>query len=81
MVFELTTLMVIGTDYTGRCKSNYHTITMNPYTVEDITILVRTIVHIDILGDKRCTGRLECNNISVISVFIVPQDNFSGDRH
>jgi len=25
--FELTTLMVIGTDCTGSCKSNYHTIT------------------------------------------------------
>jgi hypothetical protein len=24
--FELTTLVVIGTDYTGSCKSNYHTI-------------------------------------------------------
>jgi hypothetical protein len=25
--FELATLVVIGTDYTGSCKSNYHTIT------------------------------------------------------
>jgi hypothetical protein len=25
--FELTTLVVIGTNYTGSCKSNYHTIT------------------------------------------------------
>ena len=25
--FELTTLVVIGADYTGRCKSNYHMIT------------------------------------------------------
>ena len=25
--FELTTLVVISTDYTGSCKSNYHTIT------------------------------------------------------
>jgi hypothetical protein len=25
--FELTSLVVIGTDYTGNCKSNYHTIT------------------------------------------------------
>ena len=67
---------------------------MNPYTVEDITILVRTIVHIDILGDKRCTGRFECLTPFLIifqlyqrPVFIVPQasrnrtDNFSGDRH
>ena len=27
MGFELTTLVVIGTDCTGSCKSNYHTIT------------------------------------------------------
>jgi len=26
-VFDLTTLVVIGTDCTGSCKSNYHTIT------------------------------------------------------
>jgi hypothetical protein len=25
--FKLSTLEVIGTDYTGSCKSNYHTIT------------------------------------------------------
>ena len=25
--FELTALVVIGTDYIGSCKSNYHTIT------------------------------------------------------
>jgi hypothetical protein len=27
MGFKLTTLVVIGTDYTGSCNSNYHTIT------------------------------------------------------
>jgi hypothetical protein len=27
---ELTTVLVIGTDYTGRCKPNYHTITTTP---------------------------------------------------
>ena len=26
-MFELTTLVVIGTGYTGSCKSNYHAIT------------------------------------------------------
>ena len=31
--FELTTFVVIGTDFTGSCKSNYHTITITtaPY--------------------------------------------------
>ena len=28
--FELTTSVVIGTDCTGSCKSNYHTITTAP---------------------------------------------------
>ena len=28
--FELTTLVVIGTDFIGSFKSNYHTITMAP---------------------------------------------------
>jgi hypothetical protein len=30
--FELTTLVVIGTDCIGSWKSNYHTITMAPET-------------------------------------------------
>jgi hypothetical protein len=32
--FELTTLVLIGTDYIGSCKSNYHTITTTavPYS-------------------------------------------------
>ena len=30
MGFELTTLVVIGTDCIGSCKSNYHTITTTP---------------------------------------------------
>ena len=29
--FELTTLVVIGTECIGSCKSNYHTTTMAPY--------------------------------------------------
>ena len=39
--FELTTLMVIGTDYTSSCKSNYHTITTTtaPVLVYIISLL------------------------------------------
>jgi hypothetical protein len=35
MGFELTTLVLIGTDYIGSCKSNYHTImtTTTPCTI------------------------------------------------
>jgi len=32
--FELTTSMVIGTDCTGSCKSNYHTITATTAPVD-----------------------------------------------
>ena len=42
--FELTTLVVIGTDYTGSCKSNYHTITTTVAPVifleKDVAVLV-----------------------------------------
>ena len=37
--FELTTLMLIGTDCTGSCKSNYYTIT----TITTTTTLVNTL--------------------------------------
>ena len=33
--FELTTLLVIGTDCIGSCKSNCHTITTSPYVFVD----------------------------------------------
>jgi hypothetical protein len=36
MWFELTTVVVIGTDNTGSCKSNYHTITT--MTAPDLTL-------------------------------------------
>jgi len=41
MEFELTTLLVIGTDCTASCKSNYHTITttMAPKVVYKIIFL------------------------------------------
>jgi len=35
--FELTTSVVIGTDFSGSCKSNYHTITLNKPCFESIT--------------------------------------------
>ena len=33
--FELTTLVVIGTDYTGSCKSNYHMITTTSVNISN----------------------------------------------
>jgi hypothetical protein len=38
--FELTTLVVIGTDCTGSCKSNYHTITKHDSPVRYFVIHV-----------------------------------------
>ena len=35
--FELTTLVVMGTDCTGNCKSNYHTTTTPPERILDCT--------------------------------------------
>ena len=41
MGFELTSLVVIGTDCIGSCKSNYHTITTTPtpLIVKEITLI------------------------------------------
>jgi hypothetical protein len=39
--FELTTLVVIGTDCIGSCKSNYHTTTTAPLQDVDTNKLVR----------------------------------------
>ena len=38
MRLELTTLVVIGTDCTGSCKSNYHTITPTMISIINIKI-------------------------------------------
>ena len=48
MGFELATLVVIGTDYTGSCKSNYHTITAltNPNLI--CGIYIKCNLHLDI---------------------------------
>ena len=45
--FELTTLVVIGTDYTGSCKSNYHMITNN--ILDDINFCFSSITKTQIL--------------------------------
>jgi hypothetical protein len=37
--FELTTLMVIDTDYTGSCKSTYHTIMTTATTIFSCTMV------------------------------------------
>jgi hypothetical protein len=39
--FELTTFVVIGTDYTGSCKSNYPAITMAPVCGNNVKFLLR----------------------------------------
>jgi hypothetical protein len=44
-VFELTTLVVIGTDWIGSCKSNYHTITTTtaPLLFSNCILSINTI--------------------------------------
>ena len=42
-IFELTTLIVIGTDYIGSYKSNYHTTTTAQYPKERGIHLIRLI--------------------------------------
>jgi hypothetical protein len=36
---KLTTLLMIGTDCTGRCKSNYHTITLQHCVVPSLGLV------------------------------------------
>jgi hypothetical protein len=40
--FELTTLVVIGTDFIGSCKFNYHTITATTARNNDLLSIVAT---------------------------------------
>ena len=48
--FELTNLVVIGTDCIGSFKSNYHTITITITTAPYIQMTIENIMHIKILG-------------------------------
>ena len=63
--FELTTLVVIGTDYTDSCKSNYHTITttMAPIAIEwtscwYLICIYVTFVSFGAIGNQIWDGRL-----------------------
>ena len=42
--FELTTLVMIGTDYIGSCKSNYHTITTTSAPMDNFCRLIITVL-------------------------------------
>ena len=59
MGFELTTLVVIGTDCTSSCKSNYHTITttMAPL-INDLHIclkhLFNTLMSLYLINEFKC---------------------------
>ena len=44
--FKLTTLVVIGTDCTGSCKSNYHTITTTTVTIVTIVKQIPSLCRI-----------------------------------
>ena len=45
-VFELTNLVVIGTDYTGSCKSNYHTLFSVIVNLRWSTLIKGQFVHL-----------------------------------
>jgi hypothetical protein len=58
--FELTTLVVIGTDCIGNCKSNYHTITsMTPPKRSSYQDLIQYRLAIDLIFKSHC---LSCKN-------------------
>ena len=60
MGFELTTLVVIGTDCIGNCKSNYHTITsMTPPKRSSYQDLIQYRLAIDLIFKSHC---LSCKN-------------------
>ena len=73
--FEFTTSVVIGTDYIGSYKSNYHTITnmmalwwKNEPLVSYIFLLVSQRVQIKIIFYQQCTDImfiLQCQNIQI----------------
>jgi hypothetical protein len=56
--FELTTLVVIGTDCIGSCKSNYHTITMAP-------CCLRVSLHFSYINSVQRAMKLIMNNITL----------------
>ena len=65
MGFELTTLVVIGTDCTGSCKSNYQTITTTPLETNHIIILII------ILNDKRIFFNIKDNRLTIYTLKIL----------
>jgi hypothetical protein len=62
MGFKLTTLVVIGTDCTGSCKSNYHTIATTTASLQEREITCFIIV--DFVFNERL---MLCSIISVVS--------------
>ena len=57
--FELTTLVVIGTDCTGSCDSNFHTTTTVSYkgfvSSNIVTILLSSLMNLSVPDDVLCT--------------------------
>ena len=57
--FKLATLVVIDTDCTGSCKSNYHTITTT-FIINNITN-IQSIYFLKLFGGMECKGPLVRN--------------------
>ena len=65
MVFELTTLVVIDTDCTGSCKSNYHTIMTTTASLYVMTM--KKISHITSLNLFAVVAETRCRNTHLMS--------------
>jgi len=70
-IFELTTLVVIGTDCIGSCKSNYHTITtttaLNPNwsMLLQITLISKNICRIQLIRNDMDGNKQRLSNITL----------------
>jgi hypothetical protein len=69
--FELTILVMIGTDYTNSCKSNYLVITITTSPIE----LVFSLNIAEILYD----GKTDCHDITETPLFIFFQTKLNSD--
>ena len=65
MVFEFTTLVVIDTDCTGSCKSNYHTIMTTTASLYVMTMKTRS--HITSLNLYAVVAETRCRNTHLMS--------------
>ena len=90
--FELTTLVVIGTDCIGSCKSNYHTITTTPqinmrlllylvviyfiWFLMMINLLFQNSVHSWMLGNNKSIKKKILGRLIFLSEWVIAKRYF-----